>query len=186
MRESTIRVAVLTISDSVVAGTREDLSGPEIQKQCEKLGWSVVQSATVPDEVEAIAQRLEGWVEEEAASLILTTGGTGIALRDVTPEATRRVIEREIPGLGELMRMRGLEQTKFAPLSRAVVGSRKRTLIVNLPGSPKGALFSLKTIEELTPHLLDLLHGNTEHTTNAKLGAVTVTPALSKTSYEHE
>ena len=94
MRESTIRVAVLTISDSVVAGTREDLSGPEIQKQCEKLGWSVVQSATVPDEVEAIAQRLEGWVEEEAATLILTTGGTGIALRDVTPEATRRVIER--------------------------------------------------------------------------------------------
>jgi molybdenum cofactor synthesis domain-containing protein len=95
--------------------------------------------------------------------LILTTGGTGIAARDVTPEATRRILQRELPGIAELMRMKGLEQTKFSALSRAVAGTRGRTLIVNLPGSPRGALHSFDAIRELVPHIADLLSGHTEH-----------------------
>jgi molybdopterin biosynthesis enzyme MoaB len=118
--------------------------------------------------------------------LILTTGGTGVAPRDVTPEATRGVLEREIPGLSELMRARGLQQTKYSALSRAVVGSCKQTLIVNLPGSPKGALFSLETIADLVPHVIDLLAGITTHAADAKLSRTIETQGLGETSYEHE
>lgn len=157
-----IRVAVLTVSDSVVAGTREDLSGPALRKRCEEIGWSVMQMKAVPDEVDAIASTLRAWADA-GVSVILTTGGTGIAARDVTPEATRSVLEREIPGLSELMRAKGLEQTSYSTLSRAIAGSRAKTLIVNLPGSPKGALFSLGAIEKLIPHCVNLLNGNTEH-----------------------
>ncbi len=115
------------------------------------------------DERSAIAGAIAEWADEAAAEVILTTGGTGIAPRDVTPEATASVLEREIPGISELMRSRGMEQTKYSVLSRAVAGSRKRALIVNLPGSPSGAVFSLKAIEHLVPHVVNLLHGNTQH-----------------------
>ena len=158
-----IRVAILTISDSAAARRREDLSGPAIQAHCEKMNWPVVATAVVADDLSAIAEQLRTWADRSAASLILTTGGTGVSPRDVTPEAMRGVIEREIPGLAELMRAKGLEQTKFAPLSRAVVGTRKTTLIVNLPGSPKGAVHSLETIADLVPHVIDLLEGRTAH-----------------------
>lgn len=158
-----IRVAILTISDSAAVGKREDLSGPAIRAHCEKLTWRVVATNIIPDDLNAIAEQLRTWADSSAASLILTTGGTGVSARDVTPEATRRVIEREIPGLAELMRAKGLEQTKFAPLSRAIVGTRKITLIVNLPGSPKGAVQSLQTIADLVPHIVDLLEGRTAH-----------------------
>lgn len=158
-----IRVAILTISDSAATGRREDLSGPAIQEHCQKLGWPVAATAVVPDDATAIAQQLRAWIDTSTASLILTTGGTGVSPRDVTPEATRGVIDREIPGLAELMRAKGLEQTKFSPLSRAVAGTRKNTLIVNLPGSPRGALHSLEIIAELVPHIVDLLEGRTEH-----------------------
>jgi molybdenum cofactor synthesis domain-containing protein len=113
----------------------------------------------VPDEQSEIAQRLRA-IE---ADVIFTTGGTGIAPRDVTPEATRAVIDREIPGFGELMRARGLASSRFAPLSRALAGTRGRILIINLPGSPRGAVESLDAILELVPHVLDLLNGRTEH-----------------------
>jgi molybdopterin adenylyltransferase len=181
-----IRVAVLTVSDSAISGTRQDVSGPAIRRRCEEIGWTVATTATVPDEVNEIARHLREWADSGAATLILTTGGTGVAPRDVTPEATRSVLDREIPGLAELMRARGLEQTRYSALSRAVAGSRKSTLIVNLPGSPKGALFSLETIADLLPQVIDLLAGITGHGSDAKLSTTTETLDLSETSYEHE
>jgi molybdenum cofactor synthesis domain-containing protein len=158
-----MRVAILTVSDSAAAGTREDLSGPALKARCEELKWRVVETDVVADEEKAISERLRRWADSQAACLILTTGGTGVAPRDVTPEATRAVLDREIAGMAELMRSKGLEQTKFSVLSRAVVGNRKQALIVNLPGSPKGALYSLTLIESLVPHIIDLLAGKTEH-----------------------
>jgi molybdenum cofactor synthesis domain-containing protein len=106
---------------------------------------------------------LKEWADAGSATLILTTGGTGVAPRDVTPEATRRVLDREIPGLAELMRQKGIEQTKFSVMSRALAGTRKHSLIVNLPGSPRGALFSLQAIESVVPHAIELLQGSTCH-----------------------
>jgi molybdenum cofactor synthesis domain-containing protein len=158
-----IRVAILTVSDSAMAGTREDLSGPALENRCRELNWPVVQRDVVSDEKKVIAERLKNWADNSIATLILTTGGTGVAPRDVTPEATRDVLDREIPGLAELMRAKGLEQTKFAVVSRAIAGNRGEALIVNLPGSPKGAVFSLSAIEALIPHVIDLLAGKTEH-----------------------
>ncbi len=158
-----ITVAILTISDSTARGTREDLSGPALRKHCEDLGWKVLISDTVSDDEDSISERLSGWSDESVAALILTTGGTGVSPLDVTPEATRKILDREIPGVGELMRAKGLEQTRFAPLSRALAGSRKRSLIVNLPGSPAGAVYSLQSIQDLVPHLVDLLAGRTAH-----------------------
>jgi molybdenum cofactor synthesis domain-containing protein len=163
-----IRVAVLTISDSTAAGKREDLSGPAVRSAVEQRGWQVIAAEVAPDELDAIAGRLIAFAGEEAADVILTTGGTGVALRDVTPEATRSVLEREIPGLGELMRSEGRRSTPFAALSRAVAGTRGRSLIVNLPGSPRGAVESIQAIADLIPHIVDLLHGRTEHTAPSK------------------
>jgi molybdenum cofactor synthesis domain-containing protein len=158
-----INVAVLTISDSAAAGTRQDLSGPALLAHCEELDWRVVASRIVTDEQTEIALAIRSWADEGRADLILTTGGTGISLRDVTPEATRSVIEKEIPGFAEIMRAAGLEQTKLSPLSRALAGTRRRSLIINLPGSPRGALHSFKAVEHLVQHVVDLLAGRTEH-----------------------
>jgi molybdopterin adenylyltransferase len=158
-----IRAAVLTISDSAYAGQRADLSGPAVRERLEQLGWSVAALEVLPDERELIAQRLATLADGNQLSAIFTTGGTGVAPRDVTPEATRSVVEREIPGLGELMRARGREVTPRAVLSRGVAGTRGKVLVVNLPGSPKGALDSLDAIVDLVPHILELLRGSSQH-----------------------
>jgi molybdopterin adenylyltransferase len=158
-----ISVIIVTISDSVVDGTRQDLSGPALQQRCEELGWTVSERIVISDDETAIATILADRVDSDAPDLILTTGGTGVAVRDVTPEATRRVLERELPGVAELIRAEGRDQTKFSVLSRALAGVRKQSLIVNLPGSPKGALHSLNVIADLAHHVVDLLHGRTDH-----------------------
>ncbi len=158
-----IRVAIVTVSDSAVAGTRADVSGPKVRERVESLGWQVAAHETVADERDQIAALLRRLAESGQCSVLLTTGGTGVALRDVTPEATRDVIEREIPGLAELMRAEGLKSTPFSVLSRAVAGTRGRILIINLPGSPRGAVESLDAVARLIPHIVDLLEGRTRH-----------------------
>ena len=155
-----IRVAIITVSDSSFAGTREDRSGPALAARASELGWTVVESMIVPDQVHAIATALE---KAKSADLVLTTGGTGVAPRDVTPEATLAFSGREIRGIPELMRSEGRKSTHYAPLSRGVAVTSGTTLIVNLPGSPRGAVESLNAVARLIPHVVDLLHGRTEH-----------------------
>jgi len=151
------RAAVLTISDSVSAGTRVDRSGPALRDRLEQLGWSVAVLEVVPDEFDRISARLSTLADGNQLSAIFTTGGTGVAARDVTPEATRAIIEREIPGIGELMRSRGRESTPLAVLSRGLAGVRGGVLVVNLPGSPRGAVESLDAIVDILPHVIELL-----------------------------
>jgi molybdenum cofactor synthesis domain-containing protein len=154
-----IRVGILTVSDRRARGERADLSGPALEAAIAGgLAQAMIAARDiVPDEREFIAARLTRWSDEDALDLIVTTGGTGFAPRDVTPEATRMVIERETPGLAEAMRAASLRVTPHAKLSRAAAGIRGRTLIVNLPGSPKGAVENLSTILPVLPHALELL-----------------------------
>jgi len=154
---------VVTISDSTARGEREDRSGPVLRDRAVQAGWQVAESEVVEDDRKAITRLLADLADRRGVSLILTTGGTGVAARDVTPEATRAVVEREIPGLAELMRAEGRRFTPRAVLSRGIAGTRGRTLIVNLPGSPKGAVESFDAVAGLVPHIVDLLEGRTEH-----------------------
>jgi molybdenum cofactor synthesis domain-containing protein len=155
-----MRLAILTISDRSFRGERDDLSGEALQRAVIALGWEVTRRGLVADEAESIREILTQWADSEAAEVILTTGGTGFAPRDVTPEATRSTIVREAPGLAEAMRAASLRITPHAMLSRAVAGIRKRTLIVNLPGSPKAAIENLDVIAAVLPHAVQLLRGD--------------------------
>ncbi len=158
-----IRVAVLTVSDSAVAGTREDRSGPALEERVLGLGWKVAVKRLVRDEVFEISAELSGLAHSGDVDVILSTGGTGIALRDVTPEAARAVAPREIPGFGEVMRAEGRKSTAFAALSRSGAYTLGEVLIVTLPGSPRGAIESFNAVADLIPHAVNLLHGHTEH-----------------------
>lgn len=154
------RVLVLTVSDGVAAGTREDRSGAAIAARVAELGGSVSR-LTVPDEVSAIANAITSGAATHA--VVLTTGGTGLTPRDVTPQATRSVLTVEIPGIGEAMRAAGRASTPLADLSRAVAGAVGKTLVVNLPGSPGGALESLAAVEPILAHAIETLSGPHDH-----------------------
>ena len=156
-----LRAAVVTVSDGVVAGTREDRSGQAVEDTLRKSGHTVEQRLVVADEIdeiEAVLRALIGVVQ-----LVATTGGTGLGPRDVTPEATSRIVEREIPGLFHLMMTAGLASTPHAALSRGVVGAAGTCLIVNLPGNPSGAVENLEAILPILPHVVRLLAGDTAH-----------------------
>ncbi|HTC62907.1 MAG TPA: MogA/MoaB family molybdenum cofactor biosynthesis protein [Candidatus Saccharimonadales bacterium] len=154
-----MRVAILTISDSVSRGTHKDASGPDLRARCAHLNWEVESMEVFPDDPAAILDRLIALADTGAADLILTTGGTGIGPRDSTPEATTQACHKLLPGIAELMREEGRKKTPRAVLSRAVAGVRGRTIIVNLPGSPRGAVESFDAIADLLPHALQVLGG---------------------------
>lgn len=160
--ESRRTATVVTASDGVSAGVRDDASGPAVAAMLEAEGFTV-ERAVVPDDRGTLAGLLERLADIEQRALVVVTGGTGLGPRDVTPEATRDVIEREVPGFAEAMRAAGRAITPRADLARGICGVRGRTLILDLPGSPKGATESLAAIVALVPHALDLIGGDTEH-----------------------
>jgi molybdopterin adenylyltransferase len=153
----TLRFGILTLSDRSSHGERPDSSGPALVSLIRAEGWSVVKQSLLPDDETAIREMLISWADDAEVDVILTTGGTGFSPRDVTPEATRAVIERDAPGLAEAMRAASLRVTPHAMLSRIVTGIRGKTLIINLPGSPKGAIENLQVILPVLPHAIQLL-----------------------------
>jgi len=155
-----MRVAVVTVSDRAADLEREDVSGPGVVRLVEARLGDVVETAVVPDELTAIGATLVRLVDEADLDLVLTTGGTGVAPRDITPEATRAVIDRDVPGVVELMRLEGYRHTPLAFISRAVCGIRGRSVILNLPGSPKGAVESLEAVLPLLAHLIAKVRGD--------------------------
>jgi molybdopterin adenylyltransferase len=152
-----LRIGIITVSDRSAQGERPDLSGPAIEGLIVASGWEASQVEIVPDEQEGLSEMLAAWADSGELEVILTTGGTGFSPRDITPEATMEVVERETPGLAEAMRAASLRVTPHAMMSRAMAGIRGRTLIVNLPGSPKGAIENLKVILPVLEHAVALL-----------------------------
>lgn len=159
-RTNLLRAAVLTVSDRSFHGTREDKAGPQLSDFLRERGIQVTQSAVCPDEITEIARTLRQWADEGGVDLILTTGGTGVAPRDVTPEATFSVLDRVIPGMAEAMRAASAAKTPHAMLSRAVAGIRGRVLIINLPGSPRGAVENAAAIIDAVPHAVAKIQGD--------------------------
>jgi len=161
-----IKVAILTLSDKGSKGERDDASGPAIEKIIKKINASIISYDVIPDDLGRIKRKLISLSKK--AELILTTGGTGVSPRDVTPDATREVINYEIPGIAEAMRMKGLKKTPFAMISRAVAGVRGKTLIINLPGSPRAVKENLSVILPILSHTIEKLHGSTKDCAGCK------------------
>jgi molybdopterin adenylyltransferase len=155
-----VRIGIVTVSDRSSRRERADTSGPALAEVIYTQGWEVIETTIIPDEFQTIRELLADWSDSHRFDIILTTGGTGFARRDVTPEATRAVIEREAPGLAEAMRAASLQKTPHAMLSRAVTGLRGGTLLINLPGSPRGAVENLQTVLPVLPHAVQLLQGD--------------------------
>ena len=155
-----MRAAILTLSDKGARGEREDLSGPALNDWLIRQGAVVECQSLIPDDFEQIVSTLEKWVDSFAPDLLLTTGGTGVSPRDLTPEATGKVIDRELPGFAERMRQESLKKTPHAMISRAIAGIRGRTLIINLPGSPKGAIENLEAVWPAIPHAIAKIQGD--------------------------
>lgn len=163
-----MRVAILTVSDACARGERADASGDAIASWAVARGHAVAARATVPDESERIAGTLAGWSDGDSADLVLTTGGTGLSMRDVTPEATRAILDREAPGIAERLRSAAVERFPRAALSRGMAGVRGRTLIVNLPGSPGGVRDGLAVLDGIADHAVAILRGApTDHSPGA-------------------
>jgi molybdenum cofactor synthesis domain-containing protein len=158
-----LTVAILTVSDRCSRGESEDKSGPRLCEIVLAKKWDVEEMEVVPDEKDEIQDALLAWCDKGTISLILTTGGTGLSPRDVTPQATREIVDKEIPGLAELMRSEGRKFNQFSVLSQAVVGVRRKTLIINLPGNPAGAEQALGIIMEMIPHALHIMAGGDHH-----------------------
>jgi molybdopterin adenylyltransferase len=158
-----MRAKILVLSDSTATGTRQDEAGAAVGALLKSQGWDVSAPEVLPDDIDRISARLLDWAAAADCDVIFTVGGTGLSPRDVTPEATWAVIERDIPGLSELMRAEGLKKTPRAALSRGVCGLRNGCLIVNLPGSTRGASESLEAVIDLLPHAIDIVRGRTEH-----------------------
>lgn len=154
-----MNVSVITISDSVARGEREDKSGPAVAGRCRELGWEIVSEHRIPDDLAAIQSLLHVLSDKGNVDLILTTGGTGLGPRDVTPEATQAVADKMIPGFAEEMRRKGLEKTSRAILSRGTAAIKGNTIILNFPGSPKGAVESLDAVAHLLQHAVEIVHG---------------------------
>jgi molybdopterin adenylyltransferase len=155
-----IRFGIITVSDRAASGERADASGPALAEAVEAQGWQVMQRDIMQDDLLSLRDRLADWADRRELDVILTTGGTGFSPRDVTPEASQAVYERSAPGIAEAMRNASLTITPHAMLSRATAGIRKRTLIINLPGSPKGALENFQVIVPVLPHAVQLLMGD--------------------------
>ncbi len=154
-----MKIAVITISDTVARGERQDGSGPAVVARCRELGWNVNSTHVIADDATEIQSLLKRLADVEHADMILTTGGTGLGPRDVTPEATQAIADKMIPGFAEEMRRKGLEKTPKAILSRSSAAIRGKTLILNFPGSPKGAVESLDAIASLVVHSIQIIHG---------------------------
>jgi molybdopterin adenylyltransferase len=157
-----LRFGILTVSDRSARGLRPDLSGPALEELVTAQGWKIERTAVIADDLDLLRETLSTWADGAGLDIILTTGGTGFSPRDVTPEATRLVIEREAPGLAEAMRFESLKRTPHAMLSRALAGIRGRVLIINLPGSPRAALENLQVVLPALPHAVELLHERPE------------------------
>jgi molybdopterin adenylyltransferase len=154
-----MNIAVITISDSVARGERQDASGPAVKQRCEELKFTIVSGHVLPDDRLQIEKTLSELADGGGVDVILTTGGTGIGPRDCTPEATQAIAQRLVPGMAEEMRRKGVDHTPRAILSRGVAAIRHSTLILNLPGSPKGAVESLDAVAALLPHSIQIMHG---------------------------